>query len=198
MHSVLSVVCEELTCCCCCAPSTSTLNHEMSQHTCTVYAHVRMAEFFSFFFFRSQTQNHACSIRNIEEKKTVWPNCKCFECECFECTTNGIRGGYGPSLAVEIKHIARRPLQRHDNTYHKLTFLCIESCKYSGHEHHKKHHQQRSDDSSFLGQPDKQNPKRRKKRRWVHSQATPYKCPSIWIGFRSERCLIGNTADRLS
>ena len=62
MHSVLSVVCEELVCCCC-APSTSNSNHKMSQHTYTCTCT------YGGYFFRSQPQNHARPTRNIEKKR---------------------------------------------------------------------------------------------------------------------------------
>ena len=70
MHSV---VCEELACCC--APSTtcSTSNHEMSQHTCTVYVHVRMAEFLKFFYLKPAPKSRAPDTEH-RKKKTVWPN----------------------------------------------------------------------------------------------------------------------------
>ena len=63
--TVLSVVCGELACCRG-APSTSTSNHRISQHTCIcTCTYVRMTDFF--FFSKPAPKSRASPTRNIEK-----------------------------------------------------------------------------------------------------------------------------------
>ena len=94
MHNVLSVVCEELACCCC-APSTSTSNHKMPQHTYT--------STYGGFFSKPAPKSRARPTRNIETKRCGF--------SCLHCTFSFFRFGYllvGWSIRKHWKATSKR------------------------------------------------------------------------------------------